>query len=164
VSGRDAELTAFVLKVASYAAPNGSDSVAVLAGLVDEARHLCHVYYLEDAEPLEDEDEDVRLGLTEPDLDECTCHYHADQFDPACPVHGAGAERDPTYVGRVAEPAPVGPGALAYCPALVVVPLEIGRVTHMCTRPAGHAGEHRSDLPGPNGRDRFTWSVGVLAP
>ena len=197
-AGRDHDLAAFVLEVASYTAPNGGDPVAVLARYVHRARALCHDYYLEPADLEDEDDTDVALGLSEPDLDECTCgHTDADQFDPACPVHGAEREddtsaydllrkcaacgiepaargdrycpacasaRDREAWADVPAPAPVGPGRLAYCPALVVVPLEIGRVTHMCTKPAGHAGEHRSSLSAPNGKDRYTWSVGVLAP
>ena len=198
--GRDADLSAFVLRVASYTAPAGSDSVEVLTDLVHRARDLCHAYYLEPPveDEDEDEDEDVALGLAQPDLDVCTCSADdTDAFDPACPVHGAEREDDTSAYDLLrrcaacgiepaargdrycpacgtardreawADPVPAPADLeerLRYCRAVLMVPLEVGRVSHICTRPAGHAGDHRSSLTAPNGRDRYTWSVAELVP
>jgi hypothetical protein len=144
--------------------------VAVLGAIVDEARELVHDYYLE---PADDDDDDVRLGLTEPEIDVRMCAacevQPAARDDRYCEACGTASDRE-AWADRAARwsepvtlPDPPAPISSAYCPALVIVPMEIGQVTHMCTRPAGHAGAHRSSHAAPNGRDRFTWSVGTLA-
>jgi hypothetical protein len=142
--------------------------VAVLGAIVDEARELVHDYYLEPARqeqvmsdgvqqrPPADEDEDVRMCAA--------CEVQpAARDDRYCEACGTASDRE-AWADPITLPDPPAPVSLAYCPALVIVPMEIGQVTHMCTRPAGHAGAHRSSHAAPNGRDRFTWSVGRLAP
>jgi hypothetical protein len=45
------------------------------------------------------------------------------------------------------------------CRAFVTIPLVVGRMTHFCTRPAGHRGPHESPHQGPDGR-LFVWQAG----
>ena len=88
----------------------------------------------------------------------------AGRICPACgALAAAPGDRYCAACGSARDRAMWADRVPASCPALVVIPLEIGRVTHVCTRPDGHPGEHRSSHAAPNGRDRFTWQVGRLA-
>jgi len=142
VSGRDADLAAFVLAVAAYTAPvGGRDPVEVLAGFVADARQLAHGYYLDQTPGLEDvdEDEDVRMCAA--------CEVQpAARDDRYCEACGTASDRE-----AWADPPPA-PRVPATCPAVLMVPLEVGRVSHICTRPLGHDGDHRSSLSAPNVR------------